>query len=331
MAAFGPNRRAITLIELLVVIAVIGILMALMLPVVEGVRETARRTDCANRLRQVTLALQAYTQSAEIFPSGAVLEPNYPEYDKWYDPWTEAGSQSPGKQGTSWLLEILPWIEQDAIHAQWDRTRSVSGNKHLAAHDIPLLYCPSRRGRVRPADQAIMFRGWSEGGTDYGACLGRCNGWRNDHGGCLSVSHKFLVSNTLFDPKKRGVFGPNTSVPLARIVDGVSNTILVGEMQRLRPNPALTGVEKSSRTSNDGWALGGVATLFTTAVHHEDGDLGQTGGMNNWFFESAGSEHLGGAHFGFGDGAVRFLSEHIDSQIYARMGSIADGGTVVLP
>jgi hypothetical protein len=93
-------------------------------------------------------------------------------------------------------------------------------------------------------------------------------------------------------------------------------------------DPAYYG---ASRTSNDGWAVAGVANLFTTAVFHEDGDLGQPGGMNNWFFESAGSEHRGGAHFGLADGSVHWLSENIDSQLYAYLGSIDDGERAVLP
>ena len=71
---------------------------------------------------------------------------------------------------------------------------------------------------------------------------------------------------------------------------------MTGEMQRLIPDSNATGYDKSNKTSNDGWALAGAATLFTTAVAGEDGDTGQTGGMNNGFFESSGSEHPGGAH-----------------------------------
>ena len=99
-----------------------------------------------------------------------------------------------------------------------------------------------------------------------------------------TVSHKFLYGSTLFDAKKRGIFGPNSAVSFAKILDGASNTILVGEMQRLWPNPTLTDVAKTSTTSNDGWAVAGVANLFTTAVADEDGDEGQTGGMNNKMF-----------------------------------------------
>lgn len=333
MASTIPLQRrpGFTLVELLVVTAIIGILIGLLVPAVQAAREAARRVDCSNRVHQIALALHEYVMAEGMFPPGAKLKPGYPSYGSWYDPWTEATSADPGMRGTSWMVEILPWIEQDNLFQKWDFTKSAGENELWAATDIPLFYCPSRRSTVRTGDQQIMFRGWSAGGTDYGACIGRNNGWRNDHAGCFGVGHKFLVSNTLFDAKKRGVFGPNVSVSFAHLRDGASSTIVIGEMQRLWPDPSLSGINNSSRTSNDGWALAGVATLFTTAICKEDDDLGQPGGMNNWFFESAGSDHPGGAWFAMADGSVRFLSEHIDAQVYAWMGSMADGKAMAVP
>ena len=86
-----------------------------------------------------------------------------------------------------------------------------------------------------------------------------------------------------------------------------------------------------SHTSNDGWAVGGLSTLFDTAFYHEGGDLGQLGGFNTEFFEAAGSEHPGGANFGLGDGSVRFVSENIGTQLFAYLGSIDSNHTVNPP
>ena len=322
-------RGGFTLIELLVVIAIIGVLIALLLPAVQAAREAARRLQCCNNLKQIALALQTYTTSMKTFPPGAVLKPDYPSYSQWYDPWgEEAALEGAGLHGTSWMLQILPFIEQDALYSQWDFTKNVKDNRAVASVDIPAFYCPSRRNGVRSRDEAVMFEGWQSGGTDYGGCIGRCNGWRNS---CVagSASHQFLIGKTLFDPEKSGIFGPNTATAFRDIRDGSSNTIIVGEMQRLIPDPDATGYDRGSQTSNDGWALAGVATLFSTAIPGESGDWkGQAGGMNNGFFESAGSEHAGGANFAMADGSVQFISENVDSTAFALMGSMADGEVV---
>jgi len=95
---------------------------------------------------------------------------------------------------------------------------------------------------------------------------------------------------------------------------------MTGEMQRVHGSV-------TQQTSQDGWALGGVATLFTTAMHETSGTY-QTGGMNNSFFESPGSDHARGAHFGLADGSVHFLSETIDKQLFYYLGSMADGHVI---
>jgi prepilin-type N-terminal cleavage/methylation domain-containing protein/prepilin-type processing-associated H-X9-DG protein len=340
------RSRGFTLVEVLVVIAIIGVLIGILLPAVQSARESGRRAQCATHLREIGLALNSYASVRRRFPPGAMVTPDYPDVRFWYDPWAEAactthsqsgspGSSNPGFHGTSWILHILPYIELNDIYSQWNFSKGVIGNEALARQDIQLLYCPSRRVGMRRGDEEIMFENWTSGGTDYGGCLGRCNGWRNEYSGDYSgpprISHKFLYGSTLFEEKKRGVFGPHQATKTTEIHDGLSNTIMIGEMQRLHPSPDAEEYEKYNRTSNDGWALAGVATLFNTMLAQEGGDLGAPGGFNNWFFESAGSEHPSGANFGMADGSVHFIDENIDSQVYAWLGSIADGETARVP
>ena len=115
------------------------------------------------------------------------------------------------------------------------------------------------------------------GGTDYGGCIGAGNGWNNS-----VIDHHFATSTyqpeIWFNSNLIGVFQPNISTAFRDIKDGTSNTIMTGELQRLDGSVM-------QRTSQDGWALGGVATLFDTAMT-ENGGTYQTGGMNNDFFES---------------------------------------------
>ncbi len=332
----GCNRppRGFTLVELLVVITIIGILIALLLPAVQAAREAARRLKCQNNLKQIGLALHSYESTYGCLPAGAILRPPYPLFSDDYDPWFEADSKAHGMQGTSWMLRILPFMEQNSLFDQWDFTKSVIGNQSLAATNISAFYCPTRRANVDDY-QAIMFQQWPSGGNDYGGCDGRGNIFINT---CVtgSVSHEFDEGQWIFEPPKRGIFVINVGTKFADISDGLSNTIMTGELQRLLPPTVVPRGEDPtyygpSQTSNDGWALAGVATLFTTAVQGEGTDLGQPGGMNNWFFEDAGSQHQGGAHFGIADGSVRFISEDIDQQLYAYLGSINDGQPSQVP
>jgi prepilin-type N-terminal cleavage/methylation domain-containing protein/prepilin-type processing-associated H-X9-DG protein len=319
-----------TLVEVLVVIAIIGILIALTLPAVNSAREAARRAECGDHVRQIGLALHGHLNVHRKFPRGAVLVPNYSdtEISGWYDPWGEAAATVWGKHGTSWMLAMLPYIEQNSVYKSWDFSKSVLCNETLARTDIAMFYCPTRRVGIRRGDEDIMFQKWTSGGTDYGGCLGRCNGWRDQlstiYVGPPRISHRFLDVDTLTERAKTGIFVPNLARSPVEIADGLSKTIIIGEMQRLRPAPGATGLDKSRRTSNDGWATAGVATLFDTMVAGEDTDGSAPGGFNNWFFESAGSDHPGGANFGLADGSTRFLSEDIDSLLYSYLGSMDD-------
>ena len=123
----------------------------------------------------------------------------------------------------------------------------------------------------------------------------------------------------LFD----GPFCANAGAPLATIRDGLSNQLLVGELHRVRPSDG-------SVTGQDGWAVGGLATLFTTAPV-----AGSNGVVNNGSVESPGSEHKGGAYFPMADGSVHFISDDIDSasptSVFPLLGSIRDGQIASLP
>jgi prepilin-type processing-associated H-X9-DG protein len=128
-------------------------------------------------------------------------------------------------------------------------------------------------------------------------------------------------------PNKRwGIFGRvNVSTKFDEITDGTSNTIMTGELQR------ITDITPGSK---DGWAVGGPATLFTTgAMMCRNGTAvtnvakpTEGSRMNNGFWGSPGSEHSNGANFGMADGSVRFISDSMDPNIFALLGSMADGG-----
>jgi type II secretory pathway pseudopilin PulG len=329
----------------LVVIAIIATLVGLLLPAAQAAREAARRAHCANNVKQIALAVLAYELQNGAFPA-ATKTTDQASCQDCFDPWQEAdrapGSFTPGtKHGTSWILEVLPFMEQKAIADKWDRQTNVRGNAAIAQIDIPLLYCPSRRSGIRTGagdHLNLVDSSWRGGGTDYGGCYGRLDGFINN----TANRHRFadMSSSTLTpalatptSPRIRhdsglldGLFSSSQRRTANTADDGLSNVILLGEMQRLRPAPGATGAAAYNRTSYDGWAVGGVATLFDVCT---DPQRSNTGGINNLFFESPGSEHQGGAFFAMGDGSVRFVSEFVDAKdnaaVLPLLGSIRDG------
>ena len=289
--------------------------------------------QCTNNLKQIGLALHEYAESYNALPPGCIVRV-YSGSPEKLEPWEEALSGA-SFHGTSWMLMILPYMELQNLYDEWDFRTSVKDNP-IAQRDIGGFYCPTRRNGIRPEDLSMpagrparmIVPTWTGGGTDYGGCLGATNGWDNTATGpnhkftkTAATGHFWNFQGDGVTPPLVGIFRPNIAAKFADIKDGTSYTIMTGEMQRL--DGATDGT-----TSQDGWALGGVATLFTTANAVNGG---AAGGLNNNFFQSPGSDHSGGAHFGLADGSVRFISENVDTNLFNNLGSMADGQPVKLP
>ncbi|MBN2291070.1 MAG: DUF1559 domain-containing protein, partial [Pirellulales bacterium] len=237
--------RGFTLVELLVVIAIIGILIALLLPAVQAAREAARRAKCANQVKQITLALQNHVSSRNALPLGCIVDSSW-KTNYYYHPYGVINESQNGRYGTSWMLCILPYIEQQDLFDRWNFAANVLGNKTLAVTDIGTFYCPSRRDSVDGDQRRMLVTGYAGGGTDYGGCLGRINSCMN---GCTTISHEcghqFVPSRYFLadgDAQvKIGAFTPARAVSFRDISDGTSQTILVGELQRLLPPDDAVG------------------------------------------------------------------------------------------
>jgi type II secretory pathway pseudopilin PulG len=339
------------LVELLVVITIIGILIALLLPAVQAAREAARRATCSNNLKQIGLALQNYGAANKVFPPGTIAT-NYAAGTST-DVWAEAASASGSAShlhGTSFLLQVLPFIEGESISWKWNFRTNVMGNASTtqpwAQQEIKSFYCPSRRTAIRPGiDTGLLVSSFVGGGNDYGGCLGRYGAYDK-----LSANHPQNAPNSIFttnyypppftfandglangnDPQRIGIFGRiNVSTTFAEPTDGLSNTIAIGELQRVY-NMTLGNL----LNSHDGWAIGGDATSFTTGgmfsfVKGTASTYDLIEGpnqlmLNNMFYGSPGSMHPNGANFGLGDASVQFIPQTIDARTFALMGSMAD-------
>jgi prepilin-type N-terminal cleavage/methylation domain-containing protein len=345
------RRRGFTLIELLVVIAIIAILVALLLPAVQRAREAARRNECRNNLKQIGLALHNYHESHECFPPGTISRlqiPNPPvaTMAQRADP-REAFLQNQNGlsfHGKSWLYHLLPELDQEALYNQWhpdhnvwlntvpisqitvtNPTGSLFAIGLQSAHtDIKYFYCPSRRATmdrinnqyVRTIDPSVTM-----GGNDYVGCAG--SGWAFDNStpsnaATYRAMYNLTPANAIdpsvaltFIPQSQNVgsFYVNSSTTFASLSDGTSNIIMVGEKQMLN-DPLLP-----DRQSDDGWAWGGSATMFST----------RHGVNKRLHFAGAGSAHDQLAHFLLADGSVHAISDSINIVTFQNLGAISDG------
>jgi prepilin-type N-terminal cleavage/methylation domain-containing protein len=358
-------RAAFTLVELLVVITIIAILIALLLPAVQMVRESARRSCCANQLKQIGLAVQSYINRSQVFPPGTISSIN----TTWpYDVFAEActttkSTSSQHRHGTSFLLRIASCMEAENI--VWDDTYAVCGiatgsdpapgnggtasAPGPAARDVVKgLYCPTRRTGIRlnvdnvygilPPTATSWWRG---GGTDYGGCVGRYQPF--NRGGNMAMQAPTTIGAATYPPNSTsnpvftnteanmmGIFGKvNGSATPAQVRDGLTDTIMAGELQRITKQTMVAAQYSTTAgpfRSKDGWVVGGCATLFSTGVmgNTNAGGLTLPYLLNNGCPMSPGSEHVNGATFGFADGGTKFISTSVDPRTFALWGSMAD-------
>ncbi len=346
----GVRRCGYTWIELVVVVVVLAVLLGLLIPAVQNSREAARRATCFSHLVMIGMPTLNYAAAKKAFPPGTLCKTGPIPPTNQYDVWAEAAKSGASYDGTSFLLRIMPYISAGTITGGVGLNAGSQGKPGPVTVDEPIFYCPTRRNGLRPGDSAMMLASWwPGGGTDYGGCVGRHVAYDTSSpshnvldAGAANVA-MFTVNFPTPGPddfyitgdcaeKRWGIFGRvNVSTTFAAIKDGLSNTIMTGELQRIVVSDAQHG--GANNLSHDGWAVGGDATGFTTGYGGPgvpiDGK--PTLLMNNGFFQSPGSDHVGGANFGFADGHEQFISTSIDPSVFALLGSMADKMPVSIP
>ena len=323
--------RAFTLIELLVVIAIIAVLIALLLPAVQQARESARRTQCKNNLKQVGLALHNYHDVAQMFPyssnAAACTVNNIPTVVPVI------------KNQTGWVL-LLPYFDQGPLYNSIDHlsamgswknggTRALAGptgtvpaaNAAAGAVKLNALLCPSDGGKA--------FFGGFDG--NYG-CVTNTISWKSSYGFSVkSGQPSGLWSNET--QSNRAMFGSSSNCQMRDLSDGSSNTVAIVETT-LNVYDGITGSWACSQHVGNGidfinlngqrkindWVCCGWGPGTPWSLNNPAGTLGEWG--------TPGSTHTGGMQALLGDGSVRFISENIDNVTRQRLGMIADGNTV---
>jgi prepilin-type N-terminal cleavage/methylation domain-containing protein/prepilin-type processing-associated H-X9-DG protein len=301
------SRLGFTLIELLVVIAIIAILIGLLVPAVQEVREAANRMACANNLKQIGLALHGYLDTHRKFPPGSVI-----------GPFPEAGVTTDARHGVFPFL--LPHLEQQQLYNQyhWAVSFNDTDNQPAVNAQLRVLQCPSAQPD-RLATEAEHPITWS------GGRMSACSDYQGIRWMDEALSRPPL---TLIDPvgNYEGILTQNRMVRVAEIKDGLSNTILVAE-DAGRPMLWQAGRLVPGLYSDGGsWAALG---LLHGQGSSPDG-VTQPGpcAINCTNNREVYSFHPGGANVLMADGSVRFLRAGIDIRIFARLVTRA-GGEVV--
>ena len=321
------TRLGFTLVELLVVIAIIGILVSLLLPAVQAAREAARGIQCKNNLKQIGLSLHNHVSTQRVFPTGGDVP--WPDIRNYI---TNGALHGPEHQGMGWAYQLLPYLEEGAIHDIRDtasvRTKIVSmyscpsrrsptasnvsvniGNILMDyAAPVPLGYSFSSGYRERYPRQRFQDSFWQEI-SNHNWRVGPNREWRNI---MVRTNWDYQMS----PPREVGSTSPTD---FADITDGSSKTMAVGE-KRLRPANYAKGDWCDDRGWTDGWD---PDTLRSTGTR-----FGQdTDALGDVCYEM-GSAHAAGMNAVMADGSVRSVSYDIEPRLLEAMADREDGETV---
>ena len=311
MRTRGAQVAGFTLVELVVVVAVIGLLVALILPAVQGAREAARRSQCGNNLRQIGLGIATYESSFGCLPPGRI---------KTYDP-RFAGRNPPCSSAIidkSYEVFILPFIEQGAIYNAINQNLTILGAENSTIHSarVAIYSCPSDATAGAPLDlpaDALASYGLRDSGasqrmvlTSYAACTGSLEAV------ALPLGSNGCQPDPLARQQNNGCFHDLSPVTLAAVSDGLSQTLFVLE----RATSPLQGVDsfRPNEFATHGWFVTGnwgdtLATTMYPPNAYKKVSLAAAGAQ----FGSGASQHPGGLNVLLGDGSVRFIRDTIQT------------------
>ncbi|MFO0797190.1 MAG: DUF1559 domain-containing protein [Gemmataceae bacterium] len=318
------RRHAFTLIELLVVIAIIAILIGLLLPAVQKVREAAARAKCSNNLKQHAIGLHAYHDANSQLPPGA-QEDVYPV------------PNPPGNtafiRGTSWMVFNLPYMEQNALYTRYNFALAYNDpvNAAVGANVVPAHYCPSGPPPTQFLDPNANLT--TNPSTHYYGVMGPAGASNPTANVVAGTTYNYTVGNVGGNGawsahgmlsqvrQSAGSVSTNRIVRLTDVRDGTSNTLMVGEISVI-PLNNVNQYRTWIRGNNGGAGAAKCVSFPPNSTTYN--------GSNNFNELSFGSNHTGGCNVALGDGSVRFLRNSIDLAIYKASASINSGEVATL-
>ena len=357
------HRRGFTLVELLVVIAIIAVLIGLLLPAVQAARESARRTQCANQLKQIGLAILQNENVTKAFPTGGITP--YPKIEDY----SQGGRPNgPPKQGLCWAFQILPYMDGGNIH-------SIATTPQIAGSMVPTYFCPSRRGPTKyvNSDSTRMSnQGISTPVTywlmDYATVHPGPSRAENaalfDSAIRMGTANAGEIPTTEGCKNGYGFWGAGTSTmdfsPVKQTTLGSRYTGFKGVMVRgnyLVKNGTVTQLDYPAATRMQNLMDGASKTMmvfekrlmipYEPATHNEDDDEGWASGWDfdtvrttlcppqpdsnqpvagsKASFRTPGAAHQAGLNAVFADGSVSLISYEIDPEAFNNLGHRDDG------
>ena len=359
----SPQRKrgGFTLVELLVVIAIIGILVALLLPAVQAAREAARRMQCANNMKQLSLALHNYHDTNKRFPPAATWPTSASGFN--------LGMQNQNKFGPSWVVLLLPYMEQQTVYDAFDFTKFLNdpANREARGISLDVMLCPTdnehnrkKYGRISGSYTGHVSNhgdNWARGNYAANGALAflgdvHCDSYGATGWGCAPSA----------DPNKgwgsnhaRGVMGSNATTSIAQIRDGTSNTFMLLETRAgvtnndCRGTWAMNGAGPSSMfahgymgdargpnsghlSSDDTAGCGEIEKLIGGGdqskgeIRLKEVGMGCYSGTSSWPNRQASprSSHINGIFVSFVDGSVHYVSDYIETSSSVNYKSVWD-------